>query len=58
MNQHEKFHVHIQIQTIQLKVKKLELCHLPFNDMQSYDIETKNTTEHSLMKLIFIPITH
>jgi hypothetical protein len=42
MNQHQKFHIHIQIQPIQLRIKKLELHHLPSNDMQSYDIENKN----------------
>jgi hypothetical protein len=42
MNQHWKFHIHIQIQFIQLRIKKLKLCHLPFNDMQSCDIENKN----------------
>jgi hypothetical protein len=41
-NQHEKFHIHIQIQPIQLRIQKLELHHLPFNDMQSYDIQKKN----------------
>jgi hypothetical protein len=33
---------------------KPELHHLPFNDMQSYDIENENETRHSLMKQIFI----
>ncbi len=33
---------------------KPKLHHLPFNDMQSYDIENENETRHSLMKQIFI----